>query len=116
MWLYHGKVNEKKFAKFTESLDVKGEIIAEHAIKEGKIVSRWRDFSAEQAEGHNLYPCIDLSPDSETLKHFDADFPANTEGCRLHDCVFRITDFGYLNVLLVFALENVESLSRLVAL
>ncbi|MDR0811875.1 MAG: hypothetical protein LBN23_06365, partial [Paludibacter sp.] len=116
MWLYHGKVNEKKFAKFTESLDVKGKTIAEHAIKEGKIISRWRDFSAEQAEGHNLYPCIDLTPDSETLKHFDADFLANTEGCRLHDCVFRITDFGYLNVLLVFAVENVESLSRLVVL
>jgi len=52
MWMYHGKLNEKKFEKFTDTLNVKVQTILETTvcfandeIVRGKIVARWRDFS-----------------------------------------------------------------------
>lgn len=128
--MYHAKVNESRFARFTDALNVKGETILEHPIDfpfpkryQGKIIARWRDFSDAQAMGHNLYPGIDLQPDEKTLEVFGLFLmeEANNgvylmegiEGCRLSDCTFRITDYGYLNVRLVFEVDNVEALKKI---
>lgn len=128
--MYHAKVNEGKFVRFTDALDVKGETILEYPIDfpfpkmhQGKIIARWRDFSDTQAVGHDLYPCIDLQPDEETLEMFGLFLmeEANNgvylmegiDGCRLSDCTFRITDYGYLNIRLVFEVDNVDALEKI---
>lgn len=128
--MYHAKVNEGKFVRFTDALDVKGETILEYPIDfpfpkmhQGKIIARWRDFSDTQAAGHDLYPCIDLQPDEETLEMFGLFLmeEANNgvylmegiDGCRLSDCTFRITDYGYLNIRLVFEVDNVDALEKI---
>jgi len=120
MWMYHGKLNESHFHKFVDTLDVKGQTILETPISfandktiQGKIIARWRDFSEKAEEGHDLYPCIDLLPDEITLKTLENYFLEKVVNCKLTDCRFRITDYGYLNVVLVFAVENIEGLEQI---
>lgn len=130
MWMYHAKVNEKRLSTFTESLNVKGQTILQQPVDftspeafQGKVTARWRNFSEVQVEGHNLYPCIDLQPDEETLKRFGLLLMEGTnngdslmkgiDGCRLSDCTFRITDYGYLNIRLVFEVDNVAALEKI---
>ncbi len=120
MWMYHGKVNERCFKKFSDTLAVKGQAILETPVNfandnavRGTIVARWRDFSREGEEGHNLYPCIDLEPDAATLSLLQRYFLNAIPECRLEDCRFRIMDYGYLNVLLVFAVDNPDGLAKI---
>lgn len=129
MWMYHAKVNEKKLSNFTDALHVKGQTILQQTVDfttpeafQGKIIARWRNYSEVQAEGHNLYPCIDLQPDEETLKRFSRYFLVENhhedphtngiDGCRLNDCTFRITDYGYLNIRLVFEVDTGAALEK----
>ena len=120
MWMYHGKLNEKKFEKFTDTLNVKGQTISETDVcfandtsVQGKIVARWRDFSKAAEEGHDLYPCIDLLPDEITFAKMEKLFLNGVSHCKLTDCRFRITDYGYLNVVLIFSAENLDGLQQI---
>ena len=120
MWTYHGKLNENQFAKFTDTLNVKGQTILETDVcfandesVQGKIVARWRDFSKTAEEGHDLYPCIDLLPDEATFAKMEKLFLYEGCDCKLSDCRFRITDYGYLNVVLIFSAENIEGLQQI---
>jgi hypothetical protein len=120
MWMYHGKINEKLFAKFSDIIKVKGKLFLEHPVSfstdnaiQGKIQAKWRDFSPEQEEGHELFPYIDLVPDAATFTLFGNYLLEGTKGCDLFDCRFRITDFGYLNVVLIFSAEDLEGLNKL---
>ena len=120
MWMYHGKLNENQFEKFTDTLNVKGQTILETDVcfanddaVQGKIVARWRDFSKTAEEGHDLYPCIDLLPDEATFSKMEKLFLNEVTGCKLTDCRFRITDYGYLNVVLMFSAENIEGLQQI---
>lgn len=123
MWLYHGKINEKLFVKFTDTLKVKGQSFLDHPVVfandnhiSGRLHASWRDFSEEQEEGHDLYPCIDMVPDKITLGNIEKLFLIETSDCRLFDCCFRITDYGYLNVILIFQADNFEGLRKLMRL
>ena len=67
MWMYHGKINEKLFAKFSDTIKVQGNVILEHPVAfstdnaiHGKIIAKWRDFLPEQEERHDLYPVITM--------------------------------------------------------
>jgi hypothetical protein len=123
MWMYHGKINEKLFAKFSDTLKVKGNVILEQPVIfstdsaiQGKILVKWRDFLPEQEEGHDLYPVITMMPDAGTFTLLNNYLLEEVKGCSLFDCCFRITDYGYLNVVLVFSLENLEALNNLTRL
>ncbi len=118
--MYHGKLNERQFSKFTDTLNVKGQTILETPVhfahdktKQGTIKARWRDFSKAAAEGHDLHPCIDLLPDGMTLELLENYFLDEGSNGKLTDCRFRITDYGYLNVVLVFSAENIEGLRQI---
>lgn len=123
MWMYHGKINENFFAKFSDTLKVKGNVILEQPVTfpadnsmHGKILAKWRDFLPEQAEGHDLYPVINLVPDPGTFSLLNKYLLDDLKDCSLFDCCFRITDYGYLNVVLVFSLGDLEALGNLTRL
>ena len=114
MWLYHGRINEKHFARFTDTLAAQGKTLAESAVNfnafNGKMLSKWRQFSAETADSHNIYPAIDSSFDKDTLHKFENYLFDGKTVAKLTDCVFRINDYGYLNVMTNFEVENLAAL------
>jgi len=117
MWLYHGRINEKHFARFTDTLTVQGKTLAETAVHfndfDGKMPAKWRSFSAETAESHNIYPAIDISFDEDTLRKFENYLFDGKPVAKLTNCVFRITDYGYLNVMTNFEVENSAALEAI---
>lgn len=120
MWLFHGEINSESFIWQTDTLEKNGQVILEHPFaftdnkQAGRMIAKWRSFSKEQAEGHNIFPLIDIVPDEKTLSLLEKYFIGENNNCYLSSCNFRITDYGHLNVYLEFSLENIEELKKIV--
>ncbi len=121
MWLFQGEINDELFRNFDDTLKTNGQLILKHPVTfatdnttEGIMIARWRSFSKEQAEGHNLFPLIDIVPDENTLSFLNNYLIDENYNCHLNACHFRITDYGHLNVFLEFSVENYDELKKIV--
>jgi len=122
MWLFHAQVQPKVINSFTDTISLQNKKIASASSIfpssnfKGNYTAKWREYSKEQQEGHNLYPCIDIIPDASTLHEMQLALLHSLQECELIDCTYRITDYGYLHMIVCFKLQSVEALSSLYAM
>ena len=119
MWLYHGKLSKKALKSFDDLLEVTGTVIQKFPSPffdqptKGELLVKWRELTEDQKKGHDLFPALDLDADKDLLKELNTAFIEDTDGIDLTKFRLRITDYGYLNVLLIYQARDLVALQKL---